>query len=65
MNLQQCFSILAAHWAALNLLIPYPITRNSDLIVLECAWLLGSFRLLGEPKVQSGLRPDPALKDAP
>lgn len=28
-------------------------------------WLLGSFRLLGEPKVQSGLRPDPALKDAP
>lgn len=28
-------------------------------------WLLGSFRLLGEPKVQSGLRPNPALKDAP
>lgn len=28
-------------------------------------WPLGSFGLLGEPKVQSGLKPTPALKDAP
>lgn len=45
-DVQQCFSILAAHWAALSLLIPYPITRNSDLTVLECALAPGIFRAL-------------------
>lgn len=28
-------------------------------------WPRGSFGLLGEPKVQAGLKPTPALKDAP
>lgn len=65
MNLEQFFSILAAPWASLNLLMPSPATRNSDLIVLGYGLLLGYFRLAGESKVWTVLRPTPALEDGP
>lgn len=65
MNLEQFFSILAAPWASLNLLMPSPATRNSDLIVLGYGLLLGYFKLAGESKVGTVLRPTPALEDGP